>query len=232
MASVLDVQGSTDSSGVEPVRRRRWGLLTAVAALVVAAVVAAVWFVREGGNSEPVFNFETDSLCDWFAAEDVNQIIDDAQTRTGGSWNLPAFDAGDCVPSTGTIGMLGPEGGWIHARYQPDADGNQFLLPPALKVNMVPVAWTGLDPADDFVGHEMLDQSVTYTTSRYQSSWWDHIDVDLRIEGHDDDVLRFTLARQDPNSTFPHRDVSIEEQVTSLALVVADSMLSDMKWVE
>ena len=57
------------------------------------------------------------------------------------------------------------------------------------------------------------------------------MNVDLRVEGHEDDVLWFSISRYDPYSACPD-DETYTAQVTAFGLAVADAMLEEMGWVD
>jgi hypothetical protein len=178
--------------------------------------VLASRLLREmGWADQPVFDFSEDSLCDWFTEDDMNRIVTAAQERAGTHWWFDGFDAGECSPLTPPVSTRW-EWDWVASF------GRSFA------VGLVPVAWTELEPAERFSEHEMLDASVSYGNLEYLASWWEIMNVDLRVEGHEDEVLRFTVARQDPISA----GTGGKARAASLGFAIADAMLKQMNWVE
>ena len=183
--------------------------------LVIGVVVVGFAGCSDDSGRDDVFDFATDSLCDWFTAQDMNRIVADAQEQAGSTWQLVPFEAEDCTVQEP------PATRWDHVWRQ---SGEVSLM-----VGLVPVAWTEVEPAEDFVGHEMLDESITYGNLAYLCSWAEIVDADLQVEDHEENVLRFSLARADPNSPCGH--AIYEAQATSFAFGVADAMLREMNWV-
>jgi hypothetical protein len=176
------------------------------------------------------FAYTTDSLCDWFTADDMNQIVAAAQQRAGTGWSLVAFVPEDCVHLAPPVERRW-EWAWDHTIPKGEFGEEEMVAAvPGLAVGLVPVAWTGKEPATEFVGNEMLDESVTYGNLRYLCSWLEFVTVELRVEGHEEDVLWFSLTRYDPYSACPD-DETYKAQVTALGLAVADAMLEGMGWV-
>jgi len=219
---------------------RPWVVLVgaAVAVLLLIGVpllITSTWFAAPPVQEPPVttvapsttattvpdagFEYPTDSLCDWFTAEDMNQIIAAAQERVGTGWPLVAFEAEDCARLAPPVGARWD---WNHTEPKP---GSQNAVP-GLAVSLMPVAWLGEEPVADFVGHEMLDESVTYGNLHYHCGFLDLMSVELRVEGHEDDVLSFSMFLYHPYA-------SCEGVLTyQFGLAVADSMLRDMGWVD
>lgn len=89
--------------------------------------------------------------------------------------------------------------------------------------------WSAGERAEECVGHEMLDGSVTYGALRYWSDWLENMKVDLRVEGHDE-VLRFTLRHSDPG--IPATAADAYEAQVALGFAIADAMLREIGWVD
>lgn len=167
----------------------------------------------EAGEPEAVFDFAVDSLCDWFSADEMNQIIAAAQERAGTSWRYVEFEDEDCLRREPPVPSPGP------AAWDSGRPSNSGL---SLMVDMVPVAWTDLEPAEDFMGDEMLDPSITYGDLEHDCGWDESTSFDLRVDGHEE-VLLFRLVRPSCGS---------ETQAASLAFSVAEAMLTSMNWIE
>jgi hypothetical protein len=177
------------------------------------------------------FAYSTDSLCDWFTADDMNQIVAAAQQRAGTSWELVNFEPDDCVRLAPPVERRF-EYDWDHTTPKGDFGEDEMVASvPGLAVGLVPVAWTGEEPSIEFAGHEMLDESVAYGNLQYDCSWREILTVELRVEGHDEDVLWFSLTRYNPVSACPD-DETYKAQVTALGLAVADAMLEQMGWID
>jgi hypothetical protein len=170
-----------------------------------------------GWADQPVFDFSEDSLCDWFTEDDMNRIVTAAQERAGTDWPVGPFEhcRGGRTETDGYHWSWGPVGGHLRVSLQPiDWFGQQRSTDP-------------MPTADHFTGHEMLDGSVTHGDIDYLCSWNEIVRGQLRVEGHEDEVLWFDLQRSDPTSS-----CGGETQVTSFGLAVADAMLREMNWVE
>ena len=200
--------------------------------VVVSLVFAGSTACSNTSSGEAAFDFSTDSLCDWFTAAEMNQIIAAAQERAGTTWGFTYFEAGDCIPQDPYDSAAPWE--WSPWLWATSRTGN-----PApglgLSVSLVPFAWVLPEslsyggPAEVFVGHEMLDDSVTYGDLRYVSSWAEDMSVDLRVEGHEDEVLRFTLRHSNPG---PAAAAETYDAQVALGFGVADAMLREMGWID
>lgn len=178
-----------------------------------------------------MFDLAVDSLCDWFSADEMNQIIATAQEQAGTRWQLDEFEADDCLVQEPPVSWPGP---FAWNTLGADLQAGSTVIDsgqPNLMVNMVPVAWTDLEPAEDFVGDEMLDASITYGNPEHECGWDESMSFDLRVDGHEDEVLRFVLARPN-NLGAACNDELVEAEATSLAFALAEAMLTSMNWIE
>jgi hypothetical protein len=95
-------------------------------ALVVVALLGACGSADSGDSAattessapKPVFDFATDSLCDWFTVDDMNEILAVTQQRAGTAYDFKAFNSCDTMwraeepssPGDTVLFMLEPAG--------------------------------------------------------------------------------------------------------------------------
>jgi hypothetical protein len=78
---------------------------------------------------------------------------------------------------------------------------------------------------DEFEGHSLLDDEVTYQTRTYQFAWKAGVDGFIQVEGHQDEILYFGLAVDEGGSN----DLSGEYEELGLAMV--NETLERMNWI-
>ncbi len=159
----------------------------------------------------PAFDFSTDSLCDWFTAEDMDRIVAAAQDRVGTALELASFAPdGSCDAGrkwTGGIDLILERAG-----------------PPPAQSYLA------------FTGHEQLHESIGYRNlgfygDRY-SIWPPYgMHVDLMVDGHEDDFVRFVLEIWGPAGVAGSQDLD-DDTLASFGFAVADEMLRDMHWTD
>jgi hypothetical protein len=191
-------------------------------ALVVVALLGACGsddssdsaMTTESSAPTPVFDYATDSLCDWFTPDDMNEILAVAQQRAGTAYELKAFNSESLIECRRLGAMWKAE----------------ELSSPGFKV------WFDLEPLggevapyeepnpDEFEGHSLLDDEVTYQTRTYQFGWKAGVDGFLQVEGHEDEILYFGLAvhTMEGKGTNEYED---------LGLAMVNEVLERMNWI-
>jgi hypothetical protein len=165
----------------------------------------------ESSTPKPVFDFATDSLCDWFTPDDMNEILAVAQQRAGTDYELKTFNSSSLVECRRLGTMWKAE--------EPSSPGYRvwFGLEP------LDIAWQQPNP-DQFAGHRLLDDEVTYQNRTYQSAWKPGVDGFLQVDGHEDEILYFGLAVH-----------TVEGQGTNeyeeLGLAMVNEVLERMNWI-
>ena len=186
-------------------------------ALVVAALLGACGSddssdsaaTTESSTPKPVVDYATDSLCDWFTPHDMDEILAVAQQRAGTAYELKAFNSCDMLwraeepSSPGLRVLFGLEPLGVEPRWEPYEEPNP----------------------DDFEGHSILDDEVTYQTRTYQFLWQAGVDGFLQVDGHQDEILYFGLAVDEGGSN----DLSGEYEELGLAMV--NEVLKRMNWI-
>lgn len=183
-------------------------------ALVVVALLGACGSgdssdsaaTTESSAPKPTFDFATDSLCDWFTADDMNEIVAVAQQRAGTAYDFKAFNSCDMLwraeePSSPELSVwfaLDPLG--VEPRWTPYEEPNP----------------------DEFVGHSLLDDEVTYQTRGYQFAWKAGLDGFLQVDGHEDEILYFGLAVHTGAGTNEYEE---------LGLAMVNEVLERMNWI-
>lgn len=217
MSADLGLRGSS-SEQVPGGHRHLLAVVLSVFAMVV--FVAAAWLVM-GRDSEAIFDFSTDSMCEWFTAEDMDRVLTDAQDRAGTTVELVGF-----VPE----GRCLADGSW----------SSSSVLVSLRQRNGVGSA------REDFAAHEQLAGAVRYSNLAVRgptSSPWSpyRMAADLRVEpcvdvckiptpGLDSADLSFVLELW-PGSRAGDAGLD-EDDMRALGFAVADAMLRDMNWVE
>ena len=214
------VIGAPESSGdqVPESRGHRRVLLAAAAVLVVALIGLGIWFATgEQDSPGEEFDFATDSMCDWFTAEDMDRIVASAQEKVGTTLAVAPFQAADCLE-----GETPPM--WVAAPPSGDDDVLVVLTPVASGVDS---GWERTTEPGDFAEHELLDTSVTYGNVEHLVWYTPGMAADLRVEGHEDEVLWFALLLPSTSGPAPS-----DPQHELLGFAVADAMLREMNWVD
>ena len=210
---------------VAPPMRRRfpdWALAFVVAAVVLVVIGGAVLLFSGGDAVEPadiippvtsvpepavepgpVFELGTDDLCSWFTVEDMNRILAKAQQRAGTDFEFTPFDETYTLSGVTTAG-------WCS--WEPDLDRWQWATSrdPAPESFIYIDMWSApsFDSVADgdralsesFTRHEMLSEEVRYRVHGYNAAFDAGLAVYLRVEGHEDDIIVFTLSVRDPDA--------------------------------
>ncbi len=214
--------------------------MVALVVLVAAVVGGGAWLLadRIDSDREPAeaeFDFSVDSLCGWFTAAEMDQIIDTAQQRAGTALELPPF-----APQDGCrTDSVGPQPGGRESASWNSGSTTVWLVPgldPPAEAWVGDVSGGGSSTAPEaFVAHPQLSEPITYgnlgtvgsNESRYPPR---AMAVHLKVAGHED-PLWFSLEIWGPGSVAGSRDLD-DSTLASLGLAVADGMLSDMNWVD
>lgn len=184
------------------------------------------WFAF---RAEDEFVLGTDSLCEWFTAEEMTELVAAAQAEAGTQFEFAAFD-----PEPG--GSLRRRRAVRSAHLAGQDHGRVVALS---------LSGYGVDDPEgeagralereEFVPHELLGDGVTYGLFWRNDSVWSayndgpKMDVVLRVEGHDDAVsFRVFAYPSDVNERdwFPH------EEVGSFGFAAARLMLEGMGWID
>jgi hypothetical protein len=193
-------------------------------ALVVVALLGACGsadssdsaVTTESSAPKPVFHFATDSVCDWFTPEDMNEIVAVAQQRAGTDYDLKAFDSSSLPECRRLATMWKAE--------EPSSPGHRvwFQLEPL----GVEPRWSPYEEPnpDEFVGHSLLDDDVTYQTRSYQFAWKAGLDGFVQVDGHQDEILYFGLAVH----TMEGQGTNEYEE---LGLAMVNEVLERMNWI-
>lgn len=167
------------------------------------------WIEPEDVVSAPVavFDLQTDSLCDWFTADDMNEIIAAAQRRASTDYTFEAFrfPAGSCDWQTPGFFATGSDDSvFVHLAETDDE----------------------VDP-DEFLGHRLLDDAVSYQIRTYQFSWQEGVDGYLRVDGYEDQILYFGFGVDDHD-----RATYMTGEYEELGLAVFNELLQRMGWID
>jgi hypothetical protein len=205
-------------------------VVVAVVVGLVAAGVAVWWF---GFRAEDEFVLGTDSLCEWFTAEEMTDIVRLAQVAAGTQFEFDAFEPGDCQgePGPSEAQRWTTNEGWMGGE---DGDVGLFLGPATGDGRGGD--WKQMEP-DEFGPHEMLGDAVSYGNLSYFFGWGPGIEVQLRVAGHDDEVLVFGWGVEDAGDWFlpgPGEEApsDLHTEYQSLGFAVARLMLEDMGWID
>jgi hypothetical protein len=160
-------------------------------------------------SAAAVLDFPGDSLCTWFTADDMNEMLATAQQRAGTAYDFQEFNScpgmwksGESSPGLTVWFGLEPLGGAGEARWSPFVEPNP----------------------DEFRGHSLLDDEVAYQTRTYQFAWKAGVDGYLQVVGHEDEILYFGLAVH----TMEGKGTNEYEE---LGLAMVDEVLQGMNWI-
>jgi hypothetical protein len=73
----------------------------------------------------------------------------------------------------------------------------------------------------------MLDDSVTYSSLSYWCDRLEHLRVDFRVDGNEDEVLRFTLRHSNPYSSAPDEAAQV-----AFGFGAVNAMRRDIGWID
>lgn len=207
--------------------RRRPLLVTAVTAALVALVIGSAWLLTARGPAPVVsaapFDLETDSLCDWFTAQDMNRLVAEAQKQAGSTFEFVPFEGVVSAPNGRDGCWSNPANGfsaWGSAGWQanPAADGSILV-----GINRADPRAVVKPDLGRLTSHEMLDAAVTYHLIRYHVAYDAGLRIYLQVEGHEEEVLDFAFGVGGPGGGTP----TFED----LGLAVANELLQGMNWI-
>jgi hypothetical protein len=195
-------------------------LATGVVALLVmgSALMGCSSEGDESSPSEPVFDFAADSLCTWFTADDMNEIVAAAQQRAGTEYGFSPFTSEDCEVESGWSYEY-PGGPYVWFMLEPvESFFARVAGDPDAQVNDV-------NPAE-FVGHGFLDDEVSYQMNNADGGFgYESFDWYLRVDGHQDETLYFKFAIDG----LP-RSIGLDT-MTNLGLAMVNEVLDRMNWI-
>lgn len=172
-----------------------------------------------------VFNTRTDSFCEWFTAQEMNEIVAVAQQRAGTAYVLEEFTPGGCDTFWRTPRW------WAASRSRTSVQGSTVGSTVAVQIESVNGRPEGMYDSyrvnpDAFVEHHLLDDGVSYQNRTYQFLWQDGLDGYLKVDGHADEILYFGFSVDDtPGAT----DMTSEYE--ELGLAVINELLRRMNWI-
>ncbi len=229
-----------------PTRRRfpDWALAVVVAAVVLVVVGGAALLFAGGTSVEPadtvppvstvprlpvkaatVYDLETDDLCEWLTAGEMDQIVAYAQQQAGTEFAFGSLV--DPVPaghaSSGTSGLCWGSAGWTE---NPAAEGSILIALSSYFDDQDASAdrdWFDANP-QWFDGHPLLDDAVAYHVSRHNVAFDAGVQLQLRVDGHDD-VLVFAFGVGDEAAV-------ATPTYETLGLAIANELLRQMNWIE
>jgi hypothetical protein len=188
---------------------------------LIALLLAACSGPTEEGDTEAVSDFEQDTLCDWFTAEQTDSIVAEALNpadldtefesfATSGSYRM-VFSTDDALWSTS---------GW-----ESHSDGGLGIILAPVVNDPRGTSRRNTDPAD-FEHHPGLHEDVTSGIYSDGFAYSSGAQTQLRAAGHEDEV-RF-LGFGTEGSTF----VDTSTHGAAFALIIADIMLEEMNWTD
>ncbi|MFO7962065.1 MAG: SGNH/GDSL hydrolase family protein [Nitriliruptoraceae bacterium] len=172
------------------------------------------------GDTETVFDFEQDTLCDWFTADEMDSIVAEALARAELDTELESF------ATSGSCRMLSPTGAiWSTHGWASQSDGG-------LGITLAPVlndprgqGYRRDEPAD-FEHHAVMDDDVTFGNYSDGFAYSSGAQIQLRVAGHEDEVLFLGFGTE--GSTF----IDTSPYGAAFALIIADVMLEEMNWTD
>lgn len=200
----------------QPPRSRTWVVLAVVVGLI-ATGVAGWWFVLrdgEGSVAAEEFVLGTDSLCDWFTAEDMTEIVRSAQAEAGTQFEFDAFEPGDCRGDDG-YQQWATSDGWLRGD---EGSVGIYLM-------------RGRTEPDQYGPHELLGDAASYVLVAHTTSPGPGVELQVRVEGHDDAIV---VGLQGPHAVGvgPLSPSDLNAEYELLGLAVARLMLEDMGWID
>lgn len=179
----------------------------------------------DGDNAEaenaapvPVFDIDADTLCEWFSADDMNQIVAAAQQRAGTDYDFEDFAASGCDNNLWKTP-------WFFSGHNGD-DSLAVLLEVADDEEDSDLVSAG-NSLDEYVGHPLLADRITFKPRTNQFSWQEGLDGYLLVGGHEEEILYFGFGVDNHDST-----TRMSGEYNDLGLAVADELLRRMHWIE
>jgi hypothetical protein len=200
-------------------------------ALVVVALLGACGsddssdsaVTTESSAPKPVFDFATDSLCDWFTPDDMNEILAVAQQGIGTDYDFKSFTSCDTMwraeepssPGDAVLFMLEPAG--VERRQVPPQPGR--VDPPPEQMIDPP------DP-DDFVPWGP-GSSLMATSYAWEFEGKPGVQGFLLVpgDGHQDEPLYYGVAFDITEGT------ETFETTDKLGIEMVHEVLERMNWI-
>jgi len=222
---IMHAQAKPSEKTLRRPTRRRW--VFAAALIATAMAIGTSGWLFGGDNPEdvvsaPVFDMQTDSFCEWFTADDMNEILATAQQRAETAYVLDEFTLalGGCDRTS-----------WWTTRRSRSLSGSESLSV-AVRIESVNSRVEGnfdsfrVNP-DAFVGHHLLDDGVSYQNRTYQFGWREGLDGYLRVDGHEDEILYFGISFDDHDGV-----TEMTPEYEELGLAVVNELLQRMNWID
>jgi hypothetical protein len=208
---------------------RRPVVVAAVAAAsVVVAIGGALLAVGLGSDPAPpadsipvMFDIRTDRFCEWFTAKEMNEILAVAQQRAGTDFVFEEFTPGTSTDPNcrervpGLVSHRWATTGWASS------------VPGKASVVVAMDSWIDeAEVADEFVGHRLLDDEVSYQIRNYTYGWQDGVGVYLQVDRHEDEIFYFGFGVDNHDSV-----TSMTRKYEDFGLAIANELLQRMNWV-
>lgn len=212
-------------------RGRAAGFVLLALGVIVASVLTVWYFTRSDGSETPteteaIFDFAEDTLCDWFTAAQMDGVVAEAMARADLDVDVDSFsNGGSCwITSHVNEGAI-----WGTAAWQNPGPGDGVL-----GITLAPVANDPrgeqdrlTDPAD-FEHHFVLDDAIVYgNVTQLGFAYSPGTMVQLQVEGHEDELLFLGVGVE--GSAL---DQTATPQQLAFALSLADIMLEQMNWTD
>lgn len=165
-------------------------------------------------ESPDVFDLATDTLCDRFSADEMNQIVATAQERAGTAFDLGGFE-GNCWAYRENRFSAWGSAGW---QENPASEGSIMIGMNLPRTDSV----VKFDPGR-LMGHDMLNAAVTYHLVRYYVAYDAGFRAYLQVDGHED-ILDFAFGVGGSGGGTPKYE--------DLGLAIANELLIQMNWIE
>ncbi len=181
--------------------------------------------LRDGDNPETglsapvaVFDIDADTLCEWFSADDMNQIVATAQQRAGTDYVFEDFAAAGCDNNLWKT----PSFSWGPNR----GDSLAILLDLVDDQENPDLASAG-NSLDEHIGHPLLADGISFQLRTNQFFWQEGLDGYLLADGHEEEILYFGFGVDNHDST-----TTMSGEYNDLGLAVANELLQRMHWIE
>lgn len=228
-------ESAANAEDLAPANKYRALAYAMAAAVVVLILIGATGFLLTGNGSvgpvatqvpqvtvattipevSEVFDLASDTVCGWFAADELDQIVAVAQERVGTAFEFNAFE-GFCWDEPRDGFSARSSAGWTSS---PAADGSIMIGISRPRSDAV----VKFDPGA-LTGHELLGDSVMYQLIRYHVAYDAGLRVYLQVGGNEGKVLDFALGIGGAGGGTPMYE--------ELGLAIANELLERMNWIE
>lgn len=190
--------------------------------------------MRADGSSDDQFDLLRDSLCLWFTPQVMNDIVVVAQYESGTRFDFDGFGQSDCSHKPGISAQ------WYVSRAVDGLEDSRLAIEfgrvaadhRQLPIHVEPDDFTSILSTGWGWGSSSStttpNGSVAYGNLSYHRSFDQGVSVQLRVAGHEDDVLFFDLGvyqRELNDQGYPNR-------YEWFAFEVIHLMLDHMGWIE